>query len=342
MTSVTFGADPDTDGYVVTVDGAASMPIAANGAVRFDGLMPGEHVVVLSGLAAHCLAGQGPRTVVVEVDRISSVSHDVFCEIEPPVLVGAGDIATCDLESDEATAALLDTIPGTVFTAGDNVYPNGTETEFSDCYGPTWGRHRDRTRPSAGNHDYNTPNAAGYYAYFGALAGEPDKGYYAFELGNWHVVALNSNLEGDAASTQQAWLEAELALQSTTCTVAYWHHPRFSSGFHGNQASVAPLWDALYEAGVDIVINGHDHHYERFAPQNPAGESDPVAGIRQFLVGTGGIDLFPAVFLKANSEVRNSGTHGVLKLTLGSGFYGWAFVAAAGQTFVDTGIAACH
>jgi len=342
VTNVTFGADPDLDGYLVTVNGAVSMPIAANGAVRFDGLAPGEHVVALSGLAAQCLAGQGPLTVVVEGGRTASVSHDVFCELDPRVLVGAGDIATCDLESDEATAALLDTIPGTVFTAGDNVYPNGTAAEFADCYGPTWGRHRDRTRPSPGNHDYNTADASGYYAYFGPRAGEPDKGYYSFEVGSWHVIALNSTLEGDAAAAQQAWLEGELAARSATCSVAYWHHPRFSSGYHGNHASVAPVWDALYEAGLDIVVNGHDHHYERFAPQNPAGEPDPVNGIRQFVVGTGGIDLFPAVFLKANSEARNSGVHGVLKLTLGSGFYGWAFVAAAGHSFTDAGIAPCH
>ncbi|MGI9627596.1 MAG: metallophosphoesterase family protein [Longimicrobiales bacterium] len=258
------------------------------------------------------------------------------------VLVGAGDIAECGLQSDEATADLLDGIPGTVFTAGDNVYDDGTAQEFQDCYEPSWGRHKARTRPSAGNHDYNTPDATGYYAYFGSAAGNPDEGYYSYDLGSWHVVVLNSNIPRELGSPQIDWLINDLASTSAECTVAYWHHPRFTSGFHRNDESMAAMWDALYAAGAEIVINGHDHHYERFAPQDPAGQPDPDMGIREFVVGTGGTDLFPAIFLASNSEVRNASTFGVLKLTLYDGAYDWEFVPVVGQSFTDSGSEVCH
>ena len=342
LTVTTVGADPDADGYTATLDGGVSLSLASNGSVTFPEVPGGEHELVLSGLAPQCRTAAISKTVVVALGETTTVDETVFCEVEPPVFVGAGDIATCDLDSDEATAALLDTIPGTVFTAGDNVYPRGTASEFANCYEPNWGRHKARTRPAVGNHEYDTPGAVPYYDYFEAAAGEADKGYYSFDLGTWHVVVLNSNLDDVDGDAQLAWLVDDLATNSTACTAAVWHHPRFSSGFHGNNEFMDPVWDALYAAGVEVALTGHDHHYERFAPQDADGELDPTAGIREFVVGTGGIDLFPAPFVKENSEVRRSTVHGVLKLELGTGFYGWDFIVAPGGEVIDSGLSACH
>lgn len=262
------------------------------------------------------------------------------------VLVGAGDIASCDSVGDEATAKLLDGIPGTVFTTGDNVYASGTTKEFNQCYDPSWGRHKSRTRPSAGNHEYQTPDAAGNYGYFGASAGDPRKGYYSYKRGVWHIVVLNSNCSAvggcEAGSAQERWLRAALAAHPTNCTLAYWHSPRFSSGSHGSNTSVQPFWKALYDYGVELVVNGHDHHYERFAPQNASGRADARYGIREFVVGTGGKNHYPIRTILPNSEVRNADTFGVLKLTLRSTSYDWQFVPQAGKTFTDSGSEACH
>lgn len=257
--------------------------------------------------------------------------------------VGAGDIASCNSSGDEATASLLDGIPGTVFTLGDNVYDNGTATEFTNCYNPTWGRHKSRTLPSPGNHDYNTAGASGYYGYFGAAAGDPAKGYYSYDLGDWHIIALNSNIARDAASAQIAWLTSDLAANTKTCTLAYWHHPRFSSGLeHGNDTSVQPFWDALYAANADVVLSGHDHDYERFAPQTPTGVADAAGGIREFVVGTGGRSHYSLGTLKANSQVFDGTTYGVLRLTLSAGGYSWQFVPVPGGQFTDSGTGTCH
>ena len=257
--------------------------------------------------------------------------------------VGAGDIAYCASTGDEATANLLDSIPGTVFTLGDNVYSNGTAQEFTDCYNPTWGRHKNRTKPSPGNHDYYTLGATGYYGYFGAAAGDSSTGYYSYNLGDWHIIALNSNLPRDPGSAQDTWLRADLAANTKSCTLAYWHHPRFSSGFeHGNDSTIAPFWNALYEANADVILSGHDHDYERFAPQTPTGVADASRGIREFVVGTGGRSHYVLGTLKANSEVFNGTTYGVLKLTLSPGSYSWQFVPIAGETFTDSGSGTCH
>jgi PKD repeat protein len=258
------------------------------------------------------------------------------------VFVGAGDIADCASSGDEATALLLDNIAGTVFTLGDNAYPNGTAAEYTNCYHPTWGRHKSRTRPSAGNHEYNTAGATGYYGYFGAAAGDPAEGYYSYDLGGWHIIVLNSNIARTANSAQVQWLVADLAAHPTTCTLAYWHHPRFSSSsVHGNDLSVQSFWDALYAAGADIVLNGHDHTYERFAPQSPSASADPN-GIREFVVGTGGRGHYTFAAAQPNSQVRHSGTFGVLKLTLQPSGYAWEFVPEAGGTFTDSGTGSCH
>jgi hypothetical protein len=261
------------------------------------------------------------------------------------VLVGAGDIAECGNGDDDATASLLDSIAGVVFTAGDNAYPDGTDADFNDCYDPSWGRHKSRTRPSPGNHDYHAPAASGYFNYFGAAAGEPGKGYYSYDIDNWHIVALNSNC-GEVGgcsitSPQGQWLQADLAANPSACTLAYWHHPRFSSGPHGSDSKFEEFWQLLYQAGADVVVNGHDHVYERFAPQDPTGSADSQNGIREFVVGTGGRGLTSFTTVEPNSEVREAGTFGVLKLTLQPTGYDWEFVPVAGSTFTDSGSAAC-
>ena len=259
------------------------------------------------------------------------------------VLVGAGDIAECDSNGDEQTAALLDKIPGTVFTAGDNAYHDGTASEFNSCYAPSWGRFLSRTRPAPGNHDYRSSKASPYFGYYGARAGEAGVGYYSYNLGAWHIVSLNSEIPMKPGSPQEQWLRADLAATKAKCTLAYWHSPRFSSGTeHGSDSSTQPLWQALYENGADVVIAGHEHNYERFAPQTPSGQADPDSGIREFVAGTGGADHYEFGPPIANSEVRNGDTWGVLKLTLAPGAYKWQFIPVAGKTFSDSGSARCH
>jgi 3',5'-cyclic AMP phosphodiesterase CpdA len=265
-----------------------------------------------------------------------------------PVLVGAGDIAACDNDGDERTAKLLDKIEGTVFTLGDNVYPNGTAQQFERCYAPTWGRHKARTRPVPGNHDYRMAGASAYYAYFGAAAGDPKKGYYSYDLGAWHVVVVNSNcgeIPGGckAGSAQEKWIREDLAAHPTPCSVAMWHHPRFSSGTeHGNDARMVDIWRTLQQGGVDLALGGHEHNYERFAPQDADGKLDPEHGIREFVVGTGGKSLYPYGTPLPTTEVRNNTTYGVLKLTLHPDSYDWEFVPVEGGSFADSGTAKCH
>ena len=264
------------------------------------------------------------------------------------ILVGAGDIAVCGSSGDEATSNLLVDISGTVFTLGDNAYSNGSATDYTNCYDPSWGRVKSRTRPTPGNHEYQTANASGYFGYFGSAAGDPARGYYSYDLGAWHIIVLNSNsscttISCAAGSAQEQWLRADLAANTKACTLAYWHHPRFSSGAtHGNNTAVAPFWNALYEYGAEIVLNGHEHVYERFAPQTPNATPDAATGIRQFTVGTGGAGLYSfSSSIQPNSEVRNNTSLGVLKLTLRSGGYDWQFIPATG-TFTDSGTGSCH
>ena len=267
----------------------------------------------------------------------------------PAVLVGAGDIASCDSTDDSRTAALLDGIPGEVFTLGDNAYGNGTPEEFARCYGPTWGRHRDRTHPVIGNHEYHTPGAKGYFDYFGAAAGRRGEGWYSYDAGAWHVVVLNSNCDVvtggcRTGSPQERWLRADLAdaARRTRCTVAMWHHPLFTSGTaHGPTTAVRPLYQALYDGGVELLLTGHNHQYERFAPQTPAGARDDRRGVRQFVVGTGGGVPYAFRDPARNSEVRLTGSPGVLRLTLTADAYDWTFVPAT-KSAGDAGRGACH
>ena len=281
--------------------------------------------------------------------KTGTASITVTTPPPPPgsqTIVAAGDIAQCNSSNDEATALLVDDIPGTVAVLGDNVYENGSATEYTNCYAPSWGRHKARTRPSVGNHEYQTANASGYYGYFGSAAGDPATGYYSYDLGAWHVVVLNSNcsiVSCDAGSAQEHWLRADLAANTKSCTLAYFHHPRFNSGAsHGNSTAVGPFWNALYDYDADVILNGHEHLYERFAPQTPNAAGDVARGIRQFTVGTGGRSFYSIGTIQPNSEIRNNATYGVLKLTLGTGNYSWQFVPVAGMTFTDTGSGNCH
>jgi hypothetical protein len=261
-----------------------------------------------------------------------------------PVLVGAGDIALCGSSADNRTARLLDGIAGRVFAAGDTAYPSGTRAQFRDCYEPTWGRWRLRTSPVPGNHEYHTAGAAGYFGYFGSRAGTRGKGWYAYDLGTWRVYNLNANCSkvGCGPSSEQVrWLQADLAANPRACVAAVWHQPLFSSGEHGPSASVRTLWRTLDEAGADVVLNGHDHDYERFAAQDADGQADP-AGMVEFVVGTGGADLRPFGTVLANSLVRDHSTHGVLKLTLRPGGYAFEFVPVPGSTFRDRGTGTCR
>jgi hypothetical protein len=263
------------------------------------------------------------------------------------ILVGAGDIADCkDLSGAEATAKLLVQIPGTVFAAGDLAYPDGSKENFV-CYDKTWGRVKSRTRPSPGNHEFHAAGATPYFDYFGAAAGDPKTGYYSYELGTWHIIVLNSECKDvggcEAGSPQEKWLRADLATHPAACTLAYWHKPLFSSGgAHGNDLTVKPLWQALYEADADVILGGHDHDYERFAPQTPDGVADAKRGIREFVVGTGGKNHRPFGEPKPNSELRDATAFGVLKLTLKPGSYDWQFIPEEGKSFTDSGTGICH
>lgn len=263
----------------------------------------------------------------------------------PAVLVGAGDIAVCGAGGSMATGKLLDGEPGTVIVAGDIAYPDGTAEQFRTCYDPAWGRHKDRTRPAPGNHEYGSPDAAPYFDYFGANAGPARRGYYMYRKDTWQVFSLNSNTESASRIAQLDWLDRELSAPgASSCTVAYFHHPLFSSGPHGvipTMPVVNDFWSALYNAGVDVIISAHEHFYERFAPQRPDGRPDSQYGIRQFIVGTGGAPLTEPVRRVANSEIVLS-TFGVLRLTLEGQFYRWAFVSAPNGAILDSGSGMCH
>jgi len=283
--------------------------------------------------------------VAFELLRLDSVKPDDTQQ--EGVLIGAGDIADCsDLAGAEATAKLLEANPGTVMALGDLAYPNGTPDDFK-CYHKTWGRVKDRTRPAVGNHEFHSTGASYYFQYFGSAAGDPKTGYYSYDLGAWHIVVLNSECQQvggcEAGSSQEKWLRADLAAHPVGCTLAYFHKPRFSSGLnHGNDPEVGAFWKALYDYNAELILNGHDHDYERFAPQDPGGNADPKRGIREFVVGTGGKNHREFGIRKSNSEVRNNHAFGVLKLTLKTTGYDWKFIPEAGKTFTDSGSGSCH
>jgi hypothetical protein len=267
----------------------------------------------------------------------------------PAILVGAGDIADCSASGDSATADLVRGIKGTVFTLGDNAYEDGSAADFRDCYGPTWGvaSIKDRTRPVVGNHEYHTAGASGYFNYFGTAAGSPSKGYYAYNRGTWRIYVLNSNCSQvggcGAGSAQEQWLRGDLAAHPRACVLAMWHHPLFSSGSeHGSNTITKPLYRALYDYDAELVLAGHEHDYERFAPQRPDGTRDADRGIVQIVVGTGGRHHYPFGTPLRNSLVRNDTDFGVLRLALGDGKWTFRFIPIAGDSFTDSGSGTCH
>jgi hypothetical protein len=277
----------------------------------------------------------------------SGADRALAADTSPAILVGAGDIADCkDLSGAEATARLLEKISGTVIAIGDLAYPDGSKENF-DCYDKTWGRLKDRTRPAPGNHEFHSQGATFYFQYFGKAAGNSEDGFYSFDLGAWHIISLNSEclqIGGcNAGSREEKWLRADLATHPNACTLAYFHKPLFSSGgAHGDDLELKPFFQALYEANADVILNGHDHDYERFSPQDANGKADAARGIREFVVGTGGKNHRPFGAPHPNSEVRDATSFGVLKLTLQANGYDWQFIPEAGKSFTDSGSGTCH
>ena len=280
------------------------------------------------------------------------------------VLIGTGDIGNCGSQGNlgaKATAKLMDSVlradsaakvHDEAFTLGDNAYPGGSEQDFAQCFATTWGDSAKlimkNIRPAVGNHEHLSGAAAPYYKYFGSHAGPSDKGYYSYNVGEWHAVVLNSEIvvNGSFSDTdraaQEEWLRQDLKSNQKVCTLAYWHHPRFSSGWHGSDRRLMPLWQILYDGGVDLILNGHDHEYERFLPQTPEGAVDSTKGMTQIVVGTGGGDLrgFRST-IAPNSAYRVQGHYGVLKLTLGAKAYRRAFLGVSGSIW-DRGGETCH
>lgn len=260
--------------------------------------------------------------------------------VADPVVLAAGDIADCGTAGGLLTARLLGEPAAAILAIGDLVYPQGSAKGFATCYQASWGRFRDRTYPVPGNRDYATDSGHPYFAWWGARAAPP-KGYYSFDLGAWHLVALNSNLLGADDAAQRRWLAEDLRASRARCRLAFLHHTIYSSGLHGATGRLTPLLRTLYEGRVSVALTGHDHHYERFAPMNVVGEIEAERGIRFFVVGTGGAELFPAIFDVHGSEVRQSDSWGVLRLSLHSDGYEWSFLPAGVSHFHDAGHGSC-
>ena len=381
--TASFSASPNPAqiGRTVSFDGAASSdPDGSIASYRWDldGNGSFETDGGSSATASHSYSTAGDVTVGLRVtDNQGATAYATRTltvtapdpppppQSDDPVIAAAGDIACDPTTSDynsglgSATAcrqkATSDLVVGAglagILTLGDNQYDDGTLSKFQTSFDPTWGRVKGITHPALGNHEYQTSGAAGYFDYYNGIgnqtgtAGERGKGYYSFDIGAWHLIALNSNcsvVSCSAGSAQEQWLRADLAAHLSACVLAYWHHPRFSSGTHGNSVSVQPLWQALYDANADLVLNGHDHGYERFAPQTPVGASDSARGMREFVVGTGGRNHYSFPSPQPNSEVRNGDTFGVLRVTLHANGYDWRFVPESGRTFGDAGTGGCH
>jgi acid phosphatase type 7 len=257
-----------------------------------------------------------------------------------PLITAAGD--SCgSTTSCTPTADLIQTInPTAVLTLGDNAYEDGTTTQYKAYYDPNWGRFKSITHPSTGNHDYHTSGAAGYFAYFGAQA---PAAYYSYDVGSWHLISIAAmaGVPAGTGSAEEQWLKADLTAHPNKCVLAYWHEPRWSNGnVHGNDSASAVLWNDLYAAHADVVLNGHDHNYQRFGPLNPSGASDPN-GIREFVVGTGGWGHYGFMTSTPRPEVQNGTDYGLLKLTLHPGSYDWRFTPIGGASFTDSGSGTC-
>jgi 3',5'-cyclic AMP phosphodiesterase CpdA len=322
---------------------AIDVPIMAGGVAKYQllelvqvstGQEPQRLRVIAKGTDSK---GSPFETAPLEITLITETRPNA---IPDAIVLAAGDIAVCGAASTETTARLLDRMPGSVFALGDNAYPTGAAEHYANCYGPTWGRHRARTYPTPGNHEYEVAGAASYFEYFLGTAGPPGRGYYSFDLGAWHILSLNSNITANPGSAQYAWVSNDLDTKPSLCTLAFWHHPVFSSGSNGNSNRMRDIWRLLDEHRAEVVLVGHDHDYERFAPQDADGIAN-LDGVREFVVGTGGAVLRPTTTIQPNSQARESQTWGVLKLTLRPTAYGWEFMPIDGQTFRDFGMSAC-
>jgi acid phosphatase type 7 len=369
------GAAPSCFGSSPTIVGTSG-PDVIRGTARADVIVGLAGNDVLSGLAGDDLlcGGRGNDTLrgAKGVDSLAGGTGEDECYVgwgggrkvacDDPTILAAGDIA-CDPTDpafnngqgteyacrQKATSDILVSAPPNlvaVLVLGDAQYEDGVLEDFMASYHPTWGRVRSITRPVPGNHDYQTPGAVGYFAYFGDSAGATDQGFYSFDLERWHFVALNSQcweVGGcEAGNPQEEWLRQDLAASDAPCTLAFFHHPRFSSNADVVNGSVEAIWQALYDFGAELALNGHNHNYERFALQDPQGAADPSRGIREFVVGTGGGDLEPfAGAPRENSRVRNDQTFGVLEITLHPASYEWRFIPVEGSTFTDAGVGSC-
>jgi hypothetical protein len=310
--------------------------------------------VIASNVAGSATAESDSTAVVTSPVSVTVLAAgDVACDPASSSFNGGlGTSTSC--RQKYTSDLLLDPAAAAILALGDLQYECGGGIAFAQSYDPSWGRVKSITRPAPGNKEYatsggtncdKTGKATGYYNYFGAAAGDRAKGYYSYDLGSWHLIALNSNCSSvggcGAGSPQETWLKSDLAASSAACTLAYWHHPRFSSST-GDTSTVSAFWNDLYAANADVVLNGHSHVYERFAPQTPAGTADNARGIREFIVGTGGRSFHSFSTTEKTSQVRNNTTFGVLKLTLRPTGYDWQFVPEAGKTFTDSGSTACH
>jgi hypothetical protein len=314
--------------------------VGGSGRDRLTGGAGDDRLVSRDGARDVLTCGPGSDTAIVDrLDLPSPTCEKVVTAATGQstfVLAGAGDIAGSH-DGDERTALLLDRIdPDVVFTTGDNAYPDGTAADFRKHYAPTWGRYRSVTRPSPGNHDHHTPGASGYFSYFGSRA---PGSFYSYDLGSWHVISLDTELPVEEGSPQYEWLRDDLAASTASCTLAYWHKPRFTAGRYDDLKLTTPLWELLHAAGAELVLNGHDHSYQRYPRLDPEGRLDPRRGIRQIVVGTGGAGLYPVRPDPRRQAAYDEG-HGVLKLTLRPGGYDWRFVPVSGS-YSDSGSAAC-
>jgi fibronectin type 3 domain-containing protein len=354
--NITWQASTDDTGissYIVTRNGVDVGTSGPNALGWIDATVSGNtsYSYTVSALdpSGNRSAPSSPSSAVTPAgspgDPVVAAAGDISCDPDDPNYNnGLGTAAGCQ---QKATSDLVwnDPTISTVLDLGDNQYEDNTLTKYNLAFDPTWGRLRSILKPVPGNHEYQTPGAAGYYAYFGAAAGDPSKGYYSYDIGTWHVVALNGECSFvggcQKGSPQEQWLAADLAAHPAQCTIAYWHEPRFSSGFHGDELPYGDFWNDLYASHAEIVLNGHDHDYERFAPQTPDQVFDPN-GIREFVVGSGGAESTASSSPSPNSQIYANNAFGVLKLTLHQGSYDWQFVPAAGTTFTDSGSGTCH
>ncbi len=325
---------------------------------------PAMHVTPVPAADPQVRQTGGPQAVKPGGPLLAGVTASeplaATTDLTGQVMVGVGDIASCTQKLGLATAMLVDSViksdsvanvPTTTFTLGDNVYSSGSEAQFANCFTPSWGNPKfeimENMHPTPGNHDYATAKAAPYFKYFGKAAGVDGTGNYSYDVGKWHVIALNSEtVVGSEFSdadrdAQIKWLQQDLKNHEAACTIAYWHNPRFSSGWHGNDAKFTPIWQTLYDNGVDLVLNGHDHDYERFRPMTPAGMLDTTKGITEIVAGTGGEELRGFNALDPNSAYHIEGRAGVLKLTLGDNAWRSEFVEAGGRVWDRSG-GTCH